>query len=211
MRATPSIRGACAPPFSIDGWVAPGAARHRPAQPVHRLARAHPPPRAGGAARRERRRRPRARARGRVATSTLPPATVRHVRKVFPNSRQIEVAASATRPCSDGNGECAATLLQRFLGAGSGSPLSCAAQPAFAWPGVGRFPAPPAPTRAPRRRPRRRISSKPADRRLAAAAAATVTDALRRGLHRGTDRSRQGVRGRNRQHDVRRHGSHPQI
>jgi pimeloyl-ACP methyl ester carboxylesterase len=180
-------------PFSIDGWVAPaprGAGLPDPCigwpAPTHHRDRALP-----------RWARP-------VGVPTLvlageydlllPPETVRRVRKVFPNSRQIEVAASGHTTVFDGNGECATTLLQRFLGTGRAGDASCAEEPLFAWPGVGRFPltsddarqATPASAED---------RSTAADRRLASAAAATVTDAFRRAFIAGPTDHGKALRG----------------
>ena len=180
-------------PFSIDGWVAPTP-----------LAVDLPNPCIGWPAPTHHRERgvPRGGTAGDVPALvlageydlTLPPATVRHVRKVFPNSRQIEVAASGHTTVFDGNGECAASLLQRFLGTGRVGDASCAAQPAFAWPGVGRFPLTSADARqaTPASAEDR---STPADRRLAAAAAATVTDAFRRAFIAGPTDHGKALRG----------------
>ena len=180
-------------PFSIDGWVAPaprGAFLPDPCigwpAPTH--VRPRPVPRGAEAA-------------GVPALVLageydifLPPSTVRNVREVFPRSTQINVAASEHPTVFNANGECAVTLIQRFLGSGATGDASCARHAPFAFPARGRFPrmsadARPATPASPEDR------STLVDRRLAAMAVATVTDAMRRAFIAGPTDHGRGLRG----------------
>jgi pimeloyl-ACP methyl ester carboxylesterase len=124
----------------------------------------------------------------------LPRAIVEDVREVFPRSHLIDVAGSGHVTAFNANGDCARALIQTFLATGSAGDASCAAEPAFAFPGVGRFarvvarvrPATPA---------SHEDRSRRFDRRVAAAAAATVTDAFRRFFIAGPSGDGKGLRG----------------
>jgi pimeloyl-ACP methyl ester carboxylesterase len=180
-------------PFSIDGWVAPaprGAFLPDPCigwpAPTH--VRPRPIPRGANAP-------------GVPALVLageydifLPPGTVRNVRKVFPHSQQVDVAVSEHVTAFNANGECAVTLIQRFLGTGATGDTSCARSAPFAFPALGRFPRTSADAR-PATPASAEDRSTLADRRLAAMAAATVTDAMRRAFMAGPTDHGRGLRG----------------
>ena len=116
------------------------------------------------------------------------------VRKVFPNSRLIDIGSSGHVTISGVNSECAVGLVQRFFLTGAAGDASCAPRAPFEFPGVGRFAR-----TSDRLRPALSASgedrSTRADRQLASAAAATVVDAFRRGFIAGPTDHGVGLRG----------------
>jgi pimeloyl-ACP methyl ester carboxylesterase len=180
-------------PFSVDGWAAPAP-----------LGSFQPDPCIGWPAPTHDRERPipddakHVRAPALILAAEydifLPRAIVEDVREIFPNSRLIDVAGSTHVAAFGPNGDCARALIQRFLATDRVGDASCAARPAYAFPGVGRF----ARTSADMR-PAMKASpddrSTRADRKLAAAAAATVVDAFRRFFIAGPSDHAMGLRG----------------
>ena len=124
----------------------------------------------------------------------LPPSVVAEVRRVFPDSRQIQIGSSVHIAVFGVGSECAIGLVQRFLATGDPGDASCAPAAPVAFPGVGRF-SPTASGLRPARPVAGEDASVQADRRVAAAAAAAVTDALRRLFIAGPTDHGQGLRG----------------